>query len=109
MNKNYETVSEAINDLVKRGYSTNLSIHTEKDGLICASTSVCLAPGEFQIDEVYRFEGSSDPADEAVVYAIAAPDFKIKGIFVDAFGTYSNAGTSKVMQYLRQGPTSKKS
>ena len=29
-------------------------------------------PEDFEIVEVYRFEGNSDPADEAVVYAMKA-------------------------------------
>ena len=102
MQRNYETVSEAVNDLVKRGYSADLSIHAEKECLICVKTSVCLVPEEFKIDEVYRFEGSTDPADEAVVFAISAPEYNIKGVVIDGFGIYSDSSTSKVMQYLHK-------
>ena len=102
MSKNYETVSEAVNDLTARGYVTNFDIHAEKEVLICDKLSVCLSPDEFTVDEVYRFEGSTDPADEAVVYAISASEYHIKGILVDAFGPYSDTNTSKVIQILNE-------
>ena len=70
MSRNYQTVSEAVNDLVKRGYTVNLSINAEKECFVGDQESVSLMPDELQIDEVYRFEGSTDPADEAVVFAV---------------------------------------
>lgn len=102
MTKNYQTVSEAVNDLIKRGYVTNFSINAEKECLMSDHDSVCLAPEEFAIDEVYRFEGITDPADEAVVYALSSSQHTLKGVVVDAFGTYSDSKTAEVMDRLHK-------
>ncbi|HVA98504.1 MAG TPA: phosphoribosylpyrophosphate synthetase [Bacteroidia bacterium] len=66
----YETASEAINDLAKRGYTTDFSILTETACLVCNKTATQLSPDEFEIDETHRFEGNSDPGDEMIVFAI---------------------------------------
>ena len=55
----YETLSEAITDLQKRGFTKDFNVDKSN-----------IESGEFEIVEYYRFEGDSDPADEAVVYAI---------------------------------------
>lgn len=104
MKKNiyYETVSEAINDLTKRGYTTDFKILTETECLICNKTSVQLSPDEFEIDETYRFEGSTDPGDEMIVFAISSLKHNVKGIVVNAYGMYSDSATSKIVERLRK-------
>jgi hypothetical protein len=44
---------------------------------------------ELKIIKTYRFEGNSDPSDNAVIYLIEANDGLI-GYSIDAFGAYSN-------------------
>lgn len=100
--KNYETVSEAMNDLIKRGYTTDFSIVPEKDCLVCNTTKVQLPPDEFIIDETYRFEGDTDPGDSMIVFAISSKKNDIKGIVVNAFGMYSDSATSKIVERLRK-------
>ncbi len=97
----YETVSEAVNDLYKRGYTTDFSIHSEEEYLISNTTAVQLSPDEFEIDETHRFEGDTDPGDEMIVFAISSLTHKIKGVIVNAYGMYSDANTSKVVERLR--------
>jgi hypothetical protein len=79
----YDTVAEAVNGLKQRGYSIDFNL--EQDQLICEKTPVSLRPSEFEITEVYRFEGNSDPADEAIVYAIESRHGQ-KGVLVNGFG-----------------------
>lgn len=99
---NYETASEAVNDLIKRGYTEDFSIYTENDCLICNKTSVSLSPEDFEIDEIHRFEGMTDPGDGMIVYAISSPRYDIKGVVVNATGIYADATTSKIIQYLQK-------
>ncbi|MDF9801363.1 hypothetical protein OKW21_006672 [Catalinimonas alkaloidigena] len=96
----YETVSEAVNDLIKRGYTTDFSLYKENDCLICKKTSLRLAPDEFKIDEIHRFEGMTDPGDQMIVYAISSDIHQTKGIVVNAFGIYSDATSSKIVERL---------
>ena len=95
--KNYETVTEAVNDLNKRGYTHDFNLG--EDCLICGET-ISLSPKEFEIDEVYRFEGMTDPGDEMIVYAIASVDGDVKGVLVNAYGLYADRESSVIMKKL---------
>ena len=79
----YDTVVEAVQGLKQRGYAIDFNL--EPGRLVCHETPLSLGPEEFEISEVYRFEGDSDPADEAAVYAIRSRDGQ-KGLLVTGFG-----------------------
>lgn len=99
-NINYDTVSEAINDLAKRGYTTDFEIFKDLECLVCRKTAKQLSPDEFEIDETYRFEGNSDPGDEMIVFAISSKKHDLRGIVVYAYGMYSDPSTSKIVELL---------
>lgn len=96
----YQTVSEAMIELAKRGYTTDFSILVEKECLVCNQTAKQLDPDEFEIDEIYRFEGNTDPGDEMIVYAISSIQHALKGIVVNAYGMYSDSSVSKIVSKL---------
>ncbi|PJJ79162.1 phosphoribosylpyrophosphate synthetase [Mucilaginibacter auburnensis] len=96
--KNYETLVDATNDLMKRGYTANLSI--EGDTVDDKSQNIKMTADEFSIDEFYRFEGASNPSDMSIVYAVNSPKHGIKGIIVDAYGTYAVESASAVQAKL---------
>jgi len=94
----YDTVVAALNGLKERGYKTDFNIAFDK--LTCRDTGVCLNPSEFEITEVYRFEGDSNPSDEDVVYAIESKDGKMKGVFSGAFGIYADTVSNEMLKKL---------
>ena len=94
----YETLSEALNDLAKRGYVHNFNI--ECDCIKCSSPELKLNPDEFEITEFYRFEGDSNPDDEEVVYAIESKD-GVKGTLVNAYGMYSEGISDEIIAKLK--------
>jgi len=96
--ENYDTVSVALNSLRERGYKKDFNIAFDK--LICSDSEEHLNPMEFEITEVYRFEGESNPSDEAVVYAIASKDGKLKGTLVSAYGPYSESMSEELIKKL---------
>ena len=96
--KNYETVSEAVNDLNKRGYTHDFNLG--EDCLVCGEI-LSLSPEEFEIDEVYRFEGMTDPGDEMIVYAISSRKGDEKGVLVNAYGPYEDIDSSVIMKKLK--------
>ena len=100
--RSYDTVTEAISDLQQRGYNHNFN--TRKDCLFCDEKDVNLKPADFEVDEVYRFEGNSDPGDENVVYAISSANSDLRGILVMAFGTYAEEVSSELLQKLHYTP-----
>jgi hypothetical protein len=96
----YDTVSEAINDLTIRGYTTDFKLSVDEECLVCNKTATRLSPNEFEIDETYRFEGDTDPGDEMIIFAISSIKHDIKGIVVNAYGAYSDSSTAKIVELL---------
>lgn len=95
----YDTVSQAVNDLIKRGYTADFNI-TQEDTLYCSKTNKSLSPEEFKIDELYRFDGDTNPDDEMIVYAISSEIKDVKGILINAYGTYADTKVYRVIKYL---------
>jgi hypothetical protein len=94
----YDTVTEAVTDLKRRGYTIDFNV--EFDRIVCHETPISLLPHEFEIVEVHRYEGNSDPGDEEVVYAIESKHGQ-KGILVDAFGLYSDDVSTEMLEKLK--------
>jgi hypothetical protein len=94
----YTTLSEAVNDLQRRGYTDDLVL-AEKC-LVCDARGLSLDPAEFEIDEFHRFEGNSDPEDQSIVYAISSRDHGVKGILVNAYGMDASAMTQELVRKL---------
>ena len=99
--RNFDTVSEAVNGLIKDGYTTDFRLNPEAECLICNKTSLQLSPEDFEIDAVYRFEGDSDPGDEMIVFAISSKKHHKKGVVVDAYGMYSDTTSSRIVEHLK--------
>ncbi|MBS1916959.1 MAG: phosphoribosylpyrophosphate synthetase [Bacteroidetes bacterium] len=93
----YDTVTQAVNGLKQRGYTIDFNL--ENENIVCHKTPITLAPSEFEIEEVYRFEGNSDPADEAVVYAIASKHGH-KGVLVNGFGISADDASDEMIAKL---------
>ena len=100
MNKEYGTLSETVEGLKKEGYTHDLNI--KEECLVCHQSYTSLSPDDFEIDEVFRFEGASNPDDEAVVYAISSSKFGIKGVLVNAYGIYSEDASNVLVQKLQR-------
>lgn len=94
------TVSEVLNILKKRGYTVDFNLND--NCLICHGNSLQIYPDEFVVDKHYRFEGISDPGDEAVVYAISSAKHNIKGTLVDGYGIYSDGMTGDMIKALKE-------
>jgi hypothetical protein len=94
----YDTVSQAVNGLKQRGF--NVDFNLENDSITCKTTPITLLPSEFEITEVYRYEGESDPADEAIVYAIESKHGH-KGILVNGYGISAETIGEEMIKKLR--------
>lgn len=93
-----DTVTDVLKELKQKGYTVDFNIAFDK--LICSDNKICLNPDEFEIVEVFRFEGETNPSDEDVVYAIESKDGKVKGTMTSAYGTYAEATSAEMMQKL---------
>jgi hypothetical protein len=90
----YNNLVEATNDLMKRGYTENLSL--EGDTVDDKEKNIHMAPDDFEIDEFHRFEGASNPSDMSIVYAVTSRKYNLKGVLINAFGTYANSSSSAI-------------
>ncbi len=91
------TVSEVIAQLRAQGYTVDFNL--DKNSLSWGDRK--LLHDEFVIDKVYRFEGDSDPADEATVYAVSSSKYGIKGMLVNGAGIYTDDLTDEMLQLLQ--------
>jgi hypothetical protein len=86
------TMTSCVNTLLADGYTENFVMKAV--GLEAPTIERLYTPEEIEVDSFYRFEGESDPADSAIVYAIETKD-GVKGILIDSYGAYRSDKISK--------------
>ena len=91
----YDTVTEAVKGLKERGYTKDFNLR--ENCIICDEEKY--HPEDFEIVEVYRYEGDSDPADEAVVYAVESRKGD-RGVLVSGYGISADEMTSELAKKL---------
>lgn len=94
----YTSLSVAVNDLTTKGYTHNFNV--KDDCLECSTLQLKLKPEEFAIDEKHRFQEMSDVDNESVLYAISAKNGEVKGLLVNAYGTYADLASFELIQKL---------
>jgi len=97
----YDTLSEALRGLKSRGFVRDFNL--ESDCIKCGLSGQSLSPQQFEIVEVHRFEGDTNPDDEAVLYAIRADDGG-DGTLVAAYGTYADNLSADMIARLSVHP-----
>ena len=100
MNNQFTTLSEAVEKLQHRGFTRNFRIN-EQGELIDSGDSI-FHPSEVKLVEFHRFEGTSDPADMSIVYALETKS-GVKGTVVDSFGAEGTEAISDFMNKVEQG------
>ena len=83
----YATVSKALQELNDKGFITDFNL--EEDRIINNNE-------DFTIEHIYRYEGESDPGDEATVYGIKSNRGE-KGVFVVSPGAYTENSAARVL------------
>jgi hypothetical protein len=92
------TLSQVMTQLNAEGYVTDFNLPAT-DNL--HMDNLTTHPEHFFIDRYYRFEGESDPEDEAILYAISSVSGDIKGIFVNGYGISSDPVMDDVLNKLK--------
>jgi len=93
-----DTLSGQITILRAEGYTEDFNLM--EDSLECRDGDYKLLHDQFNVDEVFRFEGDSDPADEAILYAISSEHYPLKGILVNGYGIYTDKVTDQMVKKL---------
>lgn len=91
-----------MSKLERHGYKEQFKV--EKDRLVSVTTKKKYKSGDVSAVNFYRFEGSSDPDDMSILYAIETTD-GAKGTLTDAYGMYSDEDTGA---FMKQVETEKK-
>lgn len=86
----YATVSKALQELTDKGFTTDFNLEEDRIVNHCE---------DFEIVEIYRYEGETDPGDEATVYGIKAKDGE-KGVFVAGHGAYSENSAAMMLHEM---------
>jgi hypothetical protein len=91
----YATVTEALEALRKQGFTTDFNLKENAE----LFEGEFFKAEDFEIVDVYRYEGNTDPADEATVYAIASKS-GLKGVLVAGFGMSSDHFSTTILKKL---------
>lgn len=92
------TVSQTLNMLrTEQGYEEDFNLLDEK--LKSPQEREEFLSQEFVVDKVYRFEGPSNPGDEATLYAITTSQGK-KGVLLDGYNYSSGQISEELLKKL---------
>lgn len=83
----YATVSKALEELKDKGFTYDFNLHEE---------DIVNNPNDYQIVHIYRYEGNTNPDDEAIVYGIRTKSGK-NGVFVSGFAANSVSDAAQVL------------
>ena len=86
----YSTVAEALKELNKNGFTYDFNLHAGE---------IKKNPTHYEIKHIYRYEGNTDPDEEATVYGIESVSGK-KGVFVTGYSANSNDDVDQVLDNL---------
>lgn len=100
----YDTVTEAMIELKKLGYTLNFSELNYSLRMVTQLATIVLTPDDYKIDQFYRFEGNADPADAMILYAISSRNSPLKGLVVNGYGMYEDKITSDIVNQLNAHP-----
>lgn len=93
-----DTLSQVLARLETAGYRGTFT--ATDGGLHCPACDGRHDPEVVDIDEIVRFEGESDPDDEAVVFALSCEHCAAKGTYIAAYGPAVNATDAQVIRRL---------
>jgi hypothetical protein len=93
------TLTERVNKAMKDGYTDNLKV--TRQGLYSCDKDKVYSPCDVRVIDFYRFEGESDPADNAIMYVIETNDGD-KGTLIDAYGPYADENVNKFITEVKQ-------
>ena len=86
----YATVSNALEELKEKGFTIDFNVQEKR---------IIDSPDDFEIVHLYRYEGESDPGDEATVFGIKSSTGE-KGVFVAGLSAFADNSAAMVLNEL---------
>jgi hypothetical protein len=94
------TLSQILEKLRQSGFDNELKM-TDHGKMKGPGDNQIYTPEDLTIIKTYRFEGITDPGDEAVIYLVEDKEHKI-GYIMDAYGVYSDQDGSNFDDFLKK-------
>ena len=91
----YATITEALEQLRAQGFTLDFTI--EQNNFKTGNAQY--AADDFEIIDLYRYEGETDPGDETTVYALASAA-GVKGTLVAAYGAGEDEAAEETLKRL---------
>ena len=101
-NHNLKTLSQVLNTLIKRGITKEIFMN-EQHQMILGKNEKTYQPEDLCIVKSYRFEGDSNPDDNAVLYLLQDKEGELATI-LDSYGAESNYSGEEFDLFLRKVP-----
>ena len=92
-----KSLVDAINDLVKRGYTENFK--AENNGVTLLSTKTTYPTHRITVRENFRFDGMTNPEDDCILMALETDDGK-RGTLVASYGA-QHSQSAEVLKELK--------
>ncbi|WP_282631005.1 phosphoribosylpyrophosphate synthetase [Empedobacter sedimenti] len=93
-----ETLIDVLNTLKKKGYTEDFNL--KQNCIECRNGEYRIFHNEFEVDEYFRFDNDSDPADQSILYAISSEKYNLKGVLINSYGIYSEEITDEMLDKL---------
>ena len=93
-----ETLIDVLNNLKKVGYDEDFNL--KQNCIECRNGEYRIFHNEFEVDEYFRFDNDSDPADQSILYAISSEKYNLKGVLINSYGIYSEKITDEMVDKL---------
>ncbi|WP_339628033.1 phosphoribosylpyrophosphate synthetase [uncultured Maribacter sp.] len=98
MKNSYSSLSIAIQDLQKEGYTADFNLCNT--GIEHKHMKCIYSASELNVVKFYRFEGMSSPDDNTILYVIETTTGE-KGLLVDAYGMYAGNVPRDLIEKLK--------
>ena len=95
-----DTVTEALRQLAADGYGADFRLRSH--GIFCPVCSEEPALEGSLVDRVYRFEGESDPGDEAIVFGLRCGNCGARGSLASGYGISAEPEVLDQLNYLAE-------
>lgn len=100
----HASLRQALERLGAIGYTLDFR---SDGGQITAAGTTCRHPPEvWRVDETVRFEGSTDPDEQAILFAIRCPVHAVRGTYVAVYGPGTPPEDAEIVRRLGQAPAS---
>lgn len=94
-----ESIAEAIDRLTKAGYAD--LFRAEATGVRAMLRGKLYTPADLVVEEVVRFEGTADPAEEVIVFALRCARDGTRGTYCIAYGPEADPVDTMITARLR--------